>query len=88
MESWTSVVFYFGSSTWQWVKIFKFTFEHRGLRIPLLWGEVVNSAFEIGIGLKFVELSPAQKEFLEKLVTIVQKSIGRLLPVEHKCWNF
>jgi len=32
------------------------------------WGEVSNHVFEIGFALKFIELSEAQKEFLEVFV--------------------
>lgn len=32
------------------------------------WGEVLNYVFEIGFAVKFIELSDAQKEFLEVLV--------------------
>jgi hypothetical protein len=30
------------------------------------WGEVVNHVFEIGFAIRFIELSEAQKDFLEK----------------------
>ena len=30
------------------------------------WGEVVNHVYEIGFAVRFIELSDAQKEFLEK----------------------
>ncbi|MGI9035392.1 MAG: PilZ domain-containing protein [Pyrinomonadaceae bacterium] len=33
-----------------------------------LWGEVVNHFYEIGFAAKFIELSDAQKEFLEVFV--------------------
>jgi len=33
-----------------------------------LWGEVANHVFEIGFAVKFIELSDAQKEFLEVFV--------------------
>jgi hypothetical protein len=33
-----------------------------------LWGEVVNHVFEIGFGVRFIELSEGQKDFLEKFV--------------------
>ncbi len=33
-----------------------------------LWGEVVNHVFEIGFGIRFIELSEGQKDFLEKFV--------------------
>jgi hypothetical protein len=29
------------------------------------WGEIVNHFYEIGFAVKFIELSPAQKEYLE-----------------------
>ncbi len=32
------------------------------------WGEVLNFVFEIGFAVKFIELSEAQKEFLEVFV--------------------
>ena len=32
------------------------------------WGEVSNHVFEIGLGVKFIELSDAQREFLEVFV--------------------
>ena len=32
------------------------------------WGEVVNHVFEIGFAIRFIELSEAQKDFLEKFV--------------------
>lgn len=32
------------------------------------WGEVLNHVFEIGFAAKFIELSDAQKEFLEVFV--------------------
>lgn len=32
------------------------------------WGEVSNHVFEIGFAIKFIELSEAQKEFLEVFV--------------------
>lgn len=34
----------------------------------LFWGEVSNHVFEIGFAAKFIELSDAQKEFLEVFV--------------------
>jgi len=30
------------------------------------WGEVVNHVYEIGFAIRFIELSEAQKDFLEK----------------------
>ena len=33
-----------------------------------LWGEVSNHVFEIGFAIKFIELSEAQREFLEVFV--------------------
>ncbi|MCS6874402.1 MAG: PilZ domain-containing protein [Pyrinomonadaceae bacterium] len=32
------------------------------------WGEVVNHTYEIGFGMRFIELTEAQKEFLERFV--------------------
>ncbi len=32
------------------------------------WGEVVNHVFEIGFALRFIEVTEAQKDFLEKFV--------------------
>lgn len=37
------------------------------------WGEVSNHVFEIGFAVKFIELSEAQKEFLEVFVDSLQK---------------
>lgn len=36
------------------------------------WGEVVNHIYEIGFAVRFIELSDAQKEFLERLVTKIE----------------
>ena len=33
-----------------------------------LWGEVVNHVMEIGFGVRFIELSEGQKDFLEKFI--------------------
>jgi hypothetical protein len=33
-----------------------------------LWGEVVNHVMEIGFGIRFIELSEAQQDFVEKFV--------------------
>ncbi|NNE98970.1 MAG: PilZ domain-containing protein [Pyrinomonadaceae bacterium] len=38
-----------------------------GMKVQL-WGEVVNHVFEIGVGVKFIELNDSQKEFLNKLI--------------------
>lgn len=32
------------------------------------WGEVANHVFEIGFAMRFIELSDAQKDFLEKFI--------------------
>ena len=32
------------------------------------WGEVVNHVFEIGFGVRFIELNEPQTEFLKKLI--------------------
>ena len=38
------------------------------------WGEVINHVFEIGFAVRFIELSSAQKEFLEKFVATLRKN--------------
>ncbi len=38
------------------------------------WGEVINHVFEIGFAIRFIELSNAQKEFLEKFVATLRKN--------------
>ncbi len=38
-----------------------------------LWGEVANHVLEIGFGIKFIELSEAQKEFLEVFVDTLRE---------------
>ena len=38
-----------------------------GMKVQF-WGEVVNHVFEIGFGLRFIELNKAQKDFLTKLI--------------------
>ena len=38
-----------------------------GMKVQF-WGEVVNHVIEIGFGARFIELSEAQKDFLEKFV--------------------
>ena len=38
-----------------------------GMKVQF-WGEVVNHIFEIGFAVRFIELSNAQKDFLEKLI--------------------
>jgi hypothetical protein len=49
--------------------------EHVKIFFPLtdgrkiqLWGEVVNHVYEIGFAIRFIELSEAQKDFLEVFV--------------------
>ncbi len=32
------------------------------------WGEVVNHVFEIGFGMRFIEMNKAQRDFMEKLI--------------------
>lgn len=39
-----------------------------GMKVQF-WGEVVNHVFEIGFGVKFIEVNAAQREFLEEMVT-------------------
>ena len=38
------------------------------------WGEVSNHVFEIGFAIKFIELSDAQKEFLEVFVDTLREN--------------
>ena len=38
-----------------------------------LWGEVSNHVFEIGFAFKFIELSEAQKEFIEVFVDTLRE---------------
>lgn len=38
-----------------------------GMKVQF-WGEVVNHVFEIGFGVKFIEVNAAQREFLEEMV--------------------
>jgi hypothetical protein len=44
-----------------------------GRTLPL-WGEVVNHVFEIGFGVRFIELSEAQREFLEQFVSTLAET--------------
>ncbi|MGI8638799.1 MAG: PilZ domain-containing protein [Pyrinomonadaceae bacterium] len=37
------------------------------------WGEVVNHVFEIGFAMRFIELSDAQKDFLEKFIDTLRE---------------
>lgn len=39
------------------------------------WGEVVNHVYEIGFGVRFIELSEAQHEFLEKLIKSAKPTV-------------
>ena len=43
-----------------------------GMKVQF-WGEVVNHVFEIGFGIKFIELNRAQTEFLDKLLESLNK---------------
>jgi hypothetical protein len=38
-----------------------------GMKVQF-WAEVVNHVFEIGFAVRFIELSEAQKDFLEKFI--------------------
>lgn len=38
-----------------------------GMKVQF-WGQVINHVFEIGFAVRFIELSPAQKDFLEKFI--------------------
>ena len=44
-----------------------------GMKVQF-WGEVVNHLYEIGFGLRFIELSEAQKDFLEKFIETLKKN--------------
>jgi hypothetical protein len=44
-----------------------------GMKVEF-WGEVVNHNYEIGFAARFIELSDAQKELLEKLVNKLHKN--------------
>lgn len=44
-----------------------------GMRVQF-WGEVVNHIFEIGFAVRFIELSAAQKDFLEKFTDTLQNN--------------
>src|SRR3712207_4881634 len=37
------------------------------------WGEVVNHVFEIGFAIRFIELTEAQKDFLEKFADTLRE---------------
>ena len=37
------------------------------------WGEVANHALEIGFAMRFIELSDAQKDFLEKFIDTLRE---------------
>lgn len=43
-----------------------------GMKVQFL-GEVINHVFEIGFAVRFVEVSPAQQDYLEKLVDTLTK---------------
>jgi len=43
-----------------------------GMKVQF-WGEVVNHVFEIGFAVRFIELSEAQKDFLEKFIDTLKK---------------
>ncbi len=43
-----------------------------GMKVQF-WGEVVNHVFEIGFAVRFIELSDAQKDFLEKFIDTLKK---------------
>lgn len=44
-----------------------------GMKVQF-WGEVVNHVFEIGFGVRFIELNEPQKEFLYNLINSGKKS--------------
>lgn len=43
-----------------------------GMKVQFL-GEVINHVYEIGFAVRFVEISPAQQDFLEKLIDSLQR---------------
>ena len=43
-----------------------------GMKVQF-WGQVINHVFEIGFAVRFIELSPAQIDFLEKFVSSLRK---------------
>jgi len=43
-----------------------------GMKVEF-WGEAVNHVYEIGFAVRFIELSEAQKDFLEKFVDSLKK---------------
>lgn len=43
-----------------------------GMKVQF-WGQVINHVFEIGFAVRFIELSPAQKDFLEKIIESLKK---------------
>lgn len=43
-----------------------------GMKVQF-WGQVINHVFEIGFAVRFIELSPAQKDFLEKFIESLKK---------------
>ncbi len=44
-----------------------------GMKVQF-WGEVANHILEIGFAARFIELSDAQKDFLEKFIDSLQKN--------------
>lgn len=44
-----------------------------GMRVQF-WGEVANHVLEIGFAVRFIELSDAQKDFLEKFTDSLQNN--------------
>jgi hypothetical protein len=43
-----------------------------GMKVQF-WGQVINHVFEIGFAVRFIELSPAQADFLDKFVDSLRK---------------
>lgn len=43
-----------------------------GMKVQF-WGQVINHVFEIGFAVRFIELSPAQTDFLDKFVDSLRK---------------
>lgn len=43
-----------------------------GMKVQF-WGQVINHVFEIGFAVRFIELSPAQKDFLDKFIESLRR---------------
>ena len=52
-------------------KVSLFLVLKNGVKLPFL-GEIVNNVYEIGFGVKFIDLKKEQKSFLKRLVKTLQ----------------